>query len=173
MDAVHHEASTYTGKGILTMNTLPTPDLYEEHLVLPAWRQTMGIPAGSVGINIDPSATGAASALRLARLADESGLDFAGIQDHLYHPEFLDAWTLISTLTASTRRLTLMPNVANTVLRPPAPLIKAANTLSILSGGRIALGVGAERPRQPSPPTADPTTPPARPPAPSKKPCWS
>jgi alkanesulfonate monooxygenase SsuD/methylene tetrahydromethanopterin reductase-like flavin-dependent oxidoreductase (luciferase family) len=103
----------------------------------------MGIPTGSIGINIDPSATGAASALRLARLADEGGLDFAGIQDHLYHPEFLDAWTLISTLAASTRRLTFMPNVANTVLRPPAPLIKAANTLSILSGGRIALGVGA------------------------------
>ncbi|MGW3627954.1 LLM class flavin-dependent oxidoreductase [Streptomyces sp. NPDC000880] len=83
------------------------------------------VPGGvlSVGLNIDPSATGTASALRLARLADESGLNFAGIQDHLYHPEFLDAWTLISTLTASTQHLTFMPNVANTVLRPPAPLI--------------------------------------------------
>ncbi|MFC8625491.1 LLM class flavin-dependent oxidoreductase [Streptomyces anulatus] len=103
----------------------------------------MTIPTGSFGINIDPSATGSAAALRLARLADESGLDFAGVQDHLYHPEFLDAWTLISTLTASTGRLTLLPNVANTVLRLPAPLIKAANTLSHLSGGRVALGVGA------------------------------
>lgn len=44
----------------------------------------MTIPTGSFGINIDPSATGSAAALRLARLADESGLDFAGVQDHLY-----------------------------------------------------------------------------------------
>ncbi|MFF8957995.1 LLM class flavin-dependent oxidoreductase [Streptomyces sp. NPDC014894] len=103
----------------------------------------MGIPAGSVGVNIDPSASGSAAALRLARFADDSGIDFAGVQDHLYHPEFLDAWTLVSTLAASTSRLTLLPNVANTVLRLPAPLMKAANTLGHLSGGRVALGVGA------------------------------
>ncbi|MFI6524202.1 LLM class flavin-dependent oxidoreductase [Streptomyces uncialis] len=103
----------------------------------------MGIPAGSVGINIDPSAAGSAAALRLARLADDSGLDFAGVQDHLYHPEFLDAWTLVTTLAGATSRLTLLPNVANTVLRLPAPLMKAANTLGHLSGGRVVLGVGA------------------------------
>lgn len=103
----------------------------------------MAIPIGSTGINIDPSATGATTALRLARLADDAGLDFAGVQDHLYHPEFLDAWTLVTALTGATERVTFMPNVANTVLRPPAPLIKAASSLSILSGGRVALGVGA------------------------------
>ncbi|MFE5858822.1 LLM class flavin-dependent oxidoreductase [Streptomyces sp. NPDC056500] len=103
----------------------------------------MAIPTGSVGLNIDPAAAGAASARRLAQLADDGGLDFAGVQDHLYHPEFLDAWTLVTTLAATTRRLTLMPNVASTVLRPPAPLIKAAATLSTLTEGRVALGVGA------------------------------
>ncbi|MFI1825732.1 LLM class flavin-dependent oxidoreductase [Streptomyces sp. NPDC020412] len=101
------------------------------------------IPAGSVGLNIDPSAADAAAAHRLAHLADEGGVDFVGVQDHLYHPEFLDAWTLITALAARTERLTLMPNVANTVLRAPAPLIKAAHSLSILTGGRVALGVGA------------------------------
>jgi alkanesulfonate monooxygenase SsuD/methylene tetrahydromethanopterin reductase-like flavin-dependent oxidoreductase (luciferase family) len=101
------------------------------------------IPAGSLGLNIDPSAADLAAARRLARLADESGLDFAGVQDHLYHPEFLDAWTLITALAAGTERLAFMPNVAGTVLRNPAPLIKAAHSLSIISGGRVALGVGA------------------------------
>ncbi|MDX3853456.1 LLM class flavin-dependent oxidoreductase [Streptomyces sp. AK02-01A] len=103
----------------------------------------MGIPTGSVGLNIDPSSTGLETARRLAQLADESGLDFVGVQDHLYHPEFLDAWTLITSLAATTQRVTFMTNVANTVLRPPAPLIKAASTLSTLSGGRVVLGVGA------------------------------
>lgn len=103
----------------------------------------MAIPAGSVGLNIDPSATGLASARRLAQLADDAGLDFAGVQDHAYHPEFLDTWTLITALAAVTHRVTFMTNVANTVLRPPAQLIKAASTLSTLSAGRVVLGVGA------------------------------
>ncbi|MDX3077881.1 LLM class flavin-dependent oxidoreductase [Streptomyces sp. MI02-7b] len=103
----------------------------------------MAIPTGSVGLNIDPSATGLASARRLAQLADTAELDFVGVQDHVYHPDFLDTWTLITSLAMSTRHVTFMTNVANTALRPPAQLIKAASTLSILSAGRVALGVGA------------------------------
>lgn len=79
----------------------------------------MAIATGSVGLNIDPSAAGLASTRRLAHLADEAGLDFIGVQDHVYHPEFLDTWTLITSLAAATQRVTFMTNVANTLLRPP------------------------------------------------------
>ncbi|MFI5755539.1 LLM class flavin-dependent oxidoreductase [Streptomyces sp. NPDC051569] len=103
----------------------------------------MSIPAGSIGLNIDPSASGVQAAQRLTRLAEDSGLDFVGIQDHLYHPEFLETWTFMTALAMSTQRLTFTTNVANTVLRPPAQLIKAASTLSLLSGDRVVLGVGA------------------------------
>ncbi|MFJ4920110.1 LLM class flavin-dependent oxidoreductase [Streptomyces sp. NPDC088725] len=103
----------------------------------------MSIPAGSIGLNIDPSASAAQDAQRLARLAEDSGLDFIGVQDHPYHPEFFDTWTFITALTMATERLSFVTNVANTVLRPPAQLIKAASTLGLLGGNRIVLGVGA------------------------------
>jgi alkanesulfonate monooxygenase SsuD/methylene tetrahydromethanopterin reductase-like flavin-dependent oxidoreductase (luciferase family) len=101
------------------------------------------IAKGSVGLNIDPSAGGMADAFRLAELADESGLEFIGVQDHLYHAGFLDTWTLLTVLAARTERVTVVPNVATVPLRPPAPLVKAASTLSLLTGGRVALGVGS------------------------------
>jgi alkanesulfonate monooxygenase SsuD/methylene tetrahydromethanopterin reductase-like flavin-dependent oxidoreductase (luciferase family) len=46
-------------------------------------------------------------------------------------------------LAAATKNITVMTNVATIPLRPPGPLMKAASTLSLLSGGRVALGVGA------------------------------
>jgi alkanesulfonate monooxygenase SsuD/methylene tetrahydromethanopterin reductase-like flavin-dependent oxidoreductase (luciferase family) len=103
----------------------------------------MTIARGSLGLNIDPSAADVDVAFRLAELADTSGIDFVGVQDHLYHRGFLDAWTLLTTLASRTTSLTVMPNVATVPLRPPAPLIKAASTLSLLTGGRVALGVGS------------------------------
>jgi alkanesulfonate monooxygenase SsuD/methylene tetrahydromethanopterin reductase-like flavin-dependent oxidoreductase (luciferase family) len=103
----------------------------------------MTITRGSVGLNIDPSAGDVEAALGLARLADATGFDFVGVQDHLYHRGFLDAWTLLTVLASHTERTTVMTNVATVPLRPPAPLIKAASTLSLLTGGRVALGVGS------------------------------
>jgi alkanesulfonate monooxygenase SsuD/methylene tetrahydromethanopterin reductase-like flavin-dependent oxidoreductase (luciferase family) len=103
----------------------------------------MPITRGSLGLNIDPSAQDAATAFTLAERADDAGLDFIGVQDHLYHSGFLDTWTLLTALATRTRQLTVLPNVATVPLRPPAPLIKAASTLSLLTGGRIALGVGS------------------------------
>ncbi|MEV6774439.1 LLM class flavin-dependent oxidoreductase [Nocardia sp. NPDC051030] len=95
------------------------------------------------GIFVPPEAARGRSLLRLVRLADESGLEVLAVQDHPYQPAFLDTWTLLSYLAATTRNLTLMPAVANLPLRPPAVLARSAATLDLLSAGRVELGLGA------------------------------
>jgi len=79
----------------------------------------------------------------LAQLTEQTGLDLVTFQDHPYQPAFLDTWTLLSVIAAQTRRVRVMPNVANLPLRPPAVLARAAASLDILSGGRVELGLGA------------------------------
>lgn len=95
------------------------------------------------GIFVPPEAARAQSLLRLARRADEAGLEVFAVQDHPYQPAFLDTWTLLSYVAAVTRKLTLVPAVANLPLRPPAVLARSAASLDILSGGRVELGLGA------------------------------
>jgi alkanesulfonate monooxygenase SsuD/methylene tetrahydromethanopterin reductase-like flavin-dependent oxidoreductase (luciferase family) len=60
----------------------------------------MAIMPGSDGPNTDPAPADPAAAFRLAELADRSGLDFIGGQDHL---DFLDAWTPLTPLPQSRR----------------------------------------------------------------------
>jgi alkanesulfonate monooxygenase SsuD/methylene tetrahydromethanopterin reductase-like flavin-dependent oxidoreductase (luciferase family) len=79
----------------------------------------------------------------LVRAADEAALDLVGIQDHPYQRRFLDTWTLIPTLLAETRRISLFTDVANLPLRSPAVMAKAAASLDVLSAGRFELGLGA------------------------------
>src|ERR1700719_2076774 len=74
--------------------------------------------------------------------ADDAGLDMVSVQDHPYNPQFLDTWTLLTTIAAATSRVRVFPNVANLPLRPPAMLARAGATLDILSGGRAELGMG-------------------------------
>ncbi len=95
------------------------------------------------GIFVPPEAARHHALLRLVQQADQSGLDLLAIQDHPYQPAFFDTWTLLSYLAAGTRNLTLLPAVANLPLRPPAVLARGAATLSVLSGGRLELGLGA------------------------------
>jgi alkanesulfonate monooxygenase SsuD/methylene tetrahydromethanopterin reductase-like flavin-dependent oxidoreductase (luciferase family) len=94
------------------------------------------------GLSLYPSVDQLGETRQLARAADEAGLDYLAIQDHAYNPEFLDVWTLISYLAAETDRISFVPDVADLQLRPPTILAKAAASLSVLSGGRIVLGVG-------------------------------
>ena len=96
----------------------------------------------SFGLSLYPSVDELATTMRLASLADDAGLDYLAIQDHAYNPEFLDTWTLISYLAAETERITFVPDVLDLQLRPPTILAKAAASLSVLSAGRIVLGVG-------------------------------
>jgi hypothetical protein len=95
------------------------------------------------GVFLPPQADAAGDTLTLARLADRLGLDLVSAQDHPYQSAFLDTWTLLSVIAASTTSVRVFPNVANLPLRPPAMLARAAASLDILSGGRAGLGLGA------------------------------
>lgn len=94
------------------------------------------------GVFLPPVAQQADAVLALARRADEAELDLVSVQDHPYNPQFLDAWTLLTTIAAATSRVRVFPDVANLPLRPPAMLARQVATLDILSGGRAELGLG-------------------------------
>lgn len=95
------------------------------------------------GIFLDPSVGDPAEPFRLAKLADENGLDLLTIQDHPYQSRHYDTWTLLTALATATERIHVSPNVANLPLRLPAMLAKQAATLDVLTGGRVELGMGA------------------------------
>lgn len=95
------------------------------------------------GFNIDPAVRDAAELVSLTRVAERSGFDLIGVQDHPYQPGFYDTWSLITYLATKTERISFTPNVANLGLRPPAMLAKAAASVASMLGGRIQLGVGA------------------------------
>jgi alkanesulfonate monooxygenase SsuD/methylene tetrahydromethanopterin reductase-like flavin-dependent oxidoreductase (luciferase family) len=94
------------------------------------------------GLSLYPSVDLLRETRQLAQAADAAGLEYLAIQDRAYNPEFLDVWTLITHLAAETDRISFFPDVADLQLRPPTILAKAAASLSVLTGGRIALGVG-------------------------------
>jgi F420-dependent oxidoreductase-like protein len=89
---------------------------------------------------------------RVARAADEAGLDTLWVPDHLLqadptaapeHTEMLEAYTTLGFLAARTERIRLGTMVTAVTCRPPALLVKAVTTLDVLSGGRAWLGIGA------------------------------
>jgi alkanesulfonate monooxygenase SsuD/methylene tetrahydromethanopterin reductase-like flavin-dependent oxidoreductase (luciferase family) len=95
------------------------------------------------GVFPTPAAELLDEVLALARVADEEGLEYVGIQDHPYQRRYLDTWMLMATVLAKTERVCVFPDVANLPLRQPAVLAKAAASLDVLSGGRFELGLGA------------------------------
>ncbi|MCI2423852.1 LLM class flavin-dependent oxidoreductase [Saccharopolyspora sp. K220] len=95
------------------------------------------------GALLDQSADRAQDVVGLAELMEQLGYDVVTLSDHPYWPERLDTIALLSTLVARTRRITVMPNLLNLPLRPPAMVARTAATLDILSGGRFELGLGA------------------------------
>jgi alkanesulfonate monooxygenase SsuD/methylene tetrahydromethanopterin reductase-like flavin-dependent oxidoreductase (luciferase family) len=90
-----------------------------------------------------PNADDHPALVEQARIADETGLDLIGIQDHPYQGRFLDTFSLIADLAARTRRVRFFPDVANLPLRHPAILAKMAASIDRTSGGRFELGLGA------------------------------
>ena len=95
------------------------------------------------GTFITPSNADPAATVALAVLSEELGFDLVTFQDHPYQPRFLDTWTLMSWVLASTSRIRVAPNVLNVPLRPPAVVARAAASLDLLSGGRFELALGA------------------------------
>jgi hypothetical protein len=59
----------------------------------------------SFGIFVTPRADAGPHVLELAQRADAAGLDWVSVQDHPYQPAFLDAWTLLTAIAASTSRI--------------------------------------------------------------------
>lgn len=78
-----------------------------------------------------------------AQLSEQLGFDLVTYQDHPYQPMFLDTWTLLTWVAASTERIRVAANVHNMTLRQPAILARSAASLDLLSGGRVDLGVGS------------------------------
>jgi alkanesulfonate monooxygenase SsuD/methylene tetrahydromethanopterin reductase-like flavin-dependent oxidoreductase (luciferase family) len=83
------------------------------------------------------------AAVDRARLSEALGFDLVTFQDHPYQPGFLDTWTLLSWVAAQTETIRLAGNVLNVPMRPAPVLARAAASLDLLSGGRLALGLGA------------------------------
>jgi alkanesulfonate monooxygenase SsuD/methylene tetrahydromethanopterin reductase-like flavin-dependent oxidoreductase (luciferase family) len=95
------------------------------------------------GTFITPQSSEPQAPVALARLSERAGLDLVTFQDHPYQPAFLDTWTLLSYVAASTERIKISGNVINLPLRPPVLLARQAASLDLLSGGRFELGLGA------------------------------
>lgn len=81
--------------------------------------------------------------LAVAQEVERLGLDYVAVQDHPYQRRFVDTWTLLSMIAATTSRISIFPDVANLPLRPPAVMAKAAASIDLLSSGRFELGLGA------------------------------
>ncbi len=86
---------------------------------------------------------GAAQSVRLAVQADGEGLDRFHVADHPYFGDKLDAYALLSFVLGQTERITGMVSVTNLPSRPAPVLARTITSLSALSGGRVALGIGA------------------------------
>lgn len=99
-----------------------------------------------------------ADLVRLAQHAEQAGFDGVYVVDHLLlpgsrlagytdadpdRPYFLDAWTSLAALAASTRRVRIGPQVTPLGLRHPAMVAKWATTVDQISEGRLLLQVGA------------------------------
>ncbi len=99
----------------------------------------------------------------LARAAEDAGFEALAVSDHVVHPEKIasrypytadgsprfradtpwpDPWVAIGAMAAVTRRLRFLTNVFVLPLRNPFLVAKAVGTAAVLSGGRVALGIG-------------------------------
>ncbi|GAA0617555.1 LLM class flavin-dependent oxidoreductase [Kribbella sandramycini] len=94
------------------------------------------------GVSIAP-ATEVEQVRAAALAAEHAGLDLVGIQDEPYFGHRLEAFTLMADLLARTERIHLFPDVVALPLRPAPVLARTASTLSLMSGGRFQLGLGA------------------------------
>ncbi|MEV6287714.1 LLM class flavin-dependent oxidoreductase [Kribbella sp. NPDC051770] len=94
------------------------------------------------GVAVEPSVD-VTRVRAVAATAEDAGLDLIGVQDHPYVAEYLDAFVVIGDLIAHTERIGFFPDVANLPLRPAAQLARVASSLSLASGGRFQLGLGA------------------------------
>ena len=92
---------------------------------------------------------------RLARQADDAGIDSLWVMDHFFQirmtglpPEspMPESNATLGVLAGQTERIKLGTLVTSVAYRHPGVLVKTVTTLDVLSGGRMYLGVGAGAP---------------------------
>ncbi len=92
---------------------------------------------------------------RIARTADEAGMDSVWTMDHFFQirlsglpaeAPMLEAYATLAFIAGHTRRIQLGTLVTSVAHRHPGVLIKIVTSLDVLSGGRMVLGVGAGAP---------------------------
>jgi F420-dependent oxidoreductase-like protein len=96
-------------------------------------------------------ATLGADLARIARAADDAGVDRISVMDHVWQigphgpaeQEMLEGYTTLGFLAAHTSRAKLLTLVTGVTYRAPGLLAKMVTTLDVLSGGRAMLGLGA------------------------------
>jgi len=87
--------------------------------------------------------------IRVARAAEEAGLDGVFVYDHLWRGDppdrrpALECFALLGAVAAETRRVHVGTLVARATLRPPATLANAFATAQRVSGGRLIAAIGA------------------------------
>jgi len=99
-----------------------------------------------VGIALSPASNWPAI-LAAVQLADASGLDAVGFPDH-YHSEqpeqsYICGWSAYGALAVVTKRIRLVPTVLVRLNYTLGVLAKESSILSIISGGRFEVGIGA------------------------------
>jgi F420-dependent oxidoreductase-like protein len=106
----------------------------------------------SINITAYPGPDAAPAGLAdLGRAADDCGLHTIWATDHLIQADpaaraadpMLEAYSVLSFLAGTTRRVRLGAMVSPVTFRAPALLIKIVTTLDVLSAGRAWLGLGA------------------------------
>jgi F420-dependent oxidoreductase-like protein len=88
---------------------------------------------------------------RIARVADEVGINTLSVMDHFFQMEamapaelpMMEGYTTLGFIAGVTERLRLRLLVGGVTYRHPGLLAKTMTTLDVLSGGRAELGLGA------------------------------
>ena len=87
--------------------------------------------------------------IRMARAADEAGLDAVFVFDHLWRgapPDprpAIEPFTLLGAIAVETERIAIGTLVARATLRPAATLANGFATVQRVSNGRLIAGIGA------------------------------
>src|ERR1700728_3067317 len=95
------------------------------------------------GIGLENGVHQVSEMLGHARLADDAGLDVFSVSDHPYFPERLDAYAALGFVLGATSNIRGAVIMTNLLSRPAPILARTVTGLSTISGGRVALGMGA------------------------------
>jgi alkanesulfonate monooxygenase SsuD/methylene tetrahydromethanopterin reductase-like flavin-dependent oxidoreductase (luciferase family) len=102
-----------------------------------------------VGLTLPSFVDDPAIPIRVARAAEDAGLDAVFVFDHLWRGDppsrrpALECFTLLGAIAAETSRIGVGTLVARATLRPAATLANALSTAQKVSGGRLLAAIGS------------------------------